>query len=172
MKWDTVAKNILFKYCNDVHSENVECNECKNSKFSQTLDGRSPSRFPRGERPRHNGTVRPQQTGESRCRTFSCGRSTIHCQSVNIYLHTFLAHFSDTIVLPPLSRMWRKGPVTCFYIFMIRGQLRYSIVAFRRLGRLAGRRPCPRFTSFYILFALSVIMKIPRKNSTVLLGSS
>lgn len=26
MKWDTVAKNILFKYCNDVHSENVECN--------------------------------------------------------------------------------------------------------------------------------------------------
>lgn len=79
------------------------------------------SRFPRGERPRHNGTVRVRQTGESDGRTFSCGRSTIHRQSVNIYLHTFLAHFSDTIVLPPLSRMWRKGPVTCFYIFMIGG---------------------------------------------------
>lgn len=84
--------------------------------------------------------------------------STIHCQSVNIYLHTFLAHFSDTIVLPPLSRMWRKGPVTCFYIFMMRGQLRYSIVAFRRLGRLAGRLPCPRFTSCYILLVQHDIM--------------
>lgn len=137
-----------------------------------TVQGRSLSRFPRGERPRHNGTVRVRQTGESDGRTFSCGRSTIHRQSVNIYLHTFLAHFSDTIVLPPLSRMWRKGPVTCFYIFMIGGQLRYSIVVCRRLGRFGIRLPCPRFTPRYVFFTSLVLIKIIWNNWTVFLGSS
>lgn len=119
-----------------------------------TVQGRSPSRFPRGERPRHNGTVRVRQTGESDGRTFSCGRFTIHRQSVNIYLHTFLAHFSDTIVLPPPSRMWRKGPVTWFYIFMIGGQLRYSIVR----------------ESSSLFFTSLVLMTIIWNNWVVLLG--